>query len=71
MDVHSGAERAQWQKHMIQVLKTENPEINTLLLELANQSADPKGVVAAGLAVYKALDLSMEAQEELLTSLGV
>lgn len=53
-----------WQKQMIHHLKTENPEINTLILQIANQSEDPRKVMEAGYVVYKALEIAAQQEEE-------
>jgi hypothetical protein len=52
-----------WQRDMIHHLKEDNPEVNTLLLELAQSSADPKAVVLAGYLVYKALEMAAEEED--------
>lgn len=57
--------KAEWKKTMIHHLKDENPEVNALLLALAQTSSDPKTVVLAGYAIYKALELAQE-EENLL-----
>lgn len=49
-----------WKKEMIHHLKEENPEINALLIDLAQTSQDPKKVVLAGYAVYKALEMAQD-----------
>ena len=49
-----------WKKAMVHRLKEENPEVNTLLLEWAQESNDPKAVIMAGYLVYQALEASME-----------
>jgi len=54
-----------WSKLMLRQLKEENPEINSLLLDLAHDSQDPKAVVLAGYKVYKLLELA-EANERRL-----
>lgn len=60
-----------WRKDMINHIKEENPEINSLLLEAANKwctsDADKKKVIVAGYLVYKALEMAQEeeAQEAL------
>jgi hypothetical protein len=61
-----GSELKSWQKEMIHHLKEDNPEVNTLLLELAQQSEDPKKIVLAGYLVYKALEMALEEEEPLL-----
>ena len=60
---------AAWKKWMIHHLKDDNPEINTLLLELAKDSPDPKGLVMAGYAVYRALELAQEVETATLAPL--
>lgn len=52
----------QWKKRMVQLLKEENPEINAILLEIAQNSSDPKNVIMAGYMVYNALEIAF-AQE--------
>jgi hypothetical protein len=52
-----------WQREMIHHLKEDNPEVNTLLLDLAQASNDPKAVVLAGYLVYKALELAAEEED--------
>lgn len=59
-----------WKKQMINHIKEENPEINSLLLEVANQCDNDytkKKVILAGYLVYKALEMAQEeeAQEAL------
>jgi hypothetical protein len=59
-----------WKKEMINHIKEENPEINSLLLEVANNCPDDftkKKVILAGYLVYKALEMAQEeeAQEAL------
>lgn len=53
-----------WKRRMIHHLKEDNPEVNTLLLELAQQSSDPKAVILAGYMVYQALELALNEEEE-------
>lgn len=52
-----------WKKKMVHRLKEENPEVNTLLLELAQKSKDPKAVILAGYLIYNALELAQEEEE--------
>jgi hypothetical protein len=54
-----------WPKQMLRQLREENPEINSLLLDLAQDSPDPKQVILAGYKVYKLLELA-EANERKL-----
>ncbi len=48
---------------MLQYLRNENPEINSILLDLAQQSLDPKMVIQAGYKVYRALELAFESEK--------
>ena len=52
----------QWQKQMIHQLQESNPEINVLLLNLAQQSEDPKATILAGFSVYQVLHWAYETQ---------
>jgi hypothetical protein len=53
-----------WRRAMIHQLKEENPEINSMLLEIAQVSQDPKNVLLAGYLVYKAIELSYNAETQ-------
>lgn len=50
----------EWKREMVHHLKEDNPEINTLLLNLAQNSSDAKKVILAGYLIYKALELAEE-----------
>jgi hypothetical protein len=67
LDEYIAKSEEQWKREMIHHLKEENPEINSLLLELAQNSTDPKNVVMAGYLVYKALEMAQteESQESM------
>ncbi|MBK8189951.1 MAG: hypothetical protein IPK79_05820 [Vampirovibrionales bacterium] len=52
-----------WKKSMVHRLKEENPEINTLLLTLAQKSKDPKSVIMAGYLIYSVIELSHDVEE--------
>jgi hypothetical protein len=54
----------QWQKQMIRQLQESNPEVNGLLLSLAQQSEDPKNTILAGFAVYQVLHWAYESQRQ-------
>jgi hypothetical protein len=62
---HGDGTNNSWYNDMLRQLREENPEINSMLLELAQRSSDPKGVVMAGYKVYKLLELA-EANERKL-----
>lgn len=52
-----------WKKEMINHIKEENPEVNALLLEIANQCESDetkKKVILAGYLIYKALEMAQE-----------
>lgn len=54
---------AAWRKKMIHYIKDENPEINTAIIEAANNTdLDPKAVALGAYMTYKLLE--MAAQEE-------
>lgn len=55
----------EWKKEMIHHLKEDNPEVNSLLLKLAQTSSDPKKVILAGYMVYKALEQADDAENDL------
>jgi hypothetical protein len=54
----------QWQKQMIRQLQESNPEVNALLLSLAQQSEDPKSTILAGFSVYQVLHWAYEVQRQ-------
>ena len=60
-----------WKKSMIAQIKDENPEINTLLLTVAQNSPDPKGVIMAGYMVYKALEHAYAEEGQSLKDLDI
>lgn len=46
-----------WRKNMIHYIKEENPEVNTAIVELANNTdLDPKAVAAGAYVIYKMLE---------------
>jgi hypothetical protein len=58
-DVHS------WRKNMIHYIKTENPEINSAIIEAANLTdLDPKAVALGAYMTYILLELSSKEQDE-------
>ncbi len=52
-----------WKKQMVHRLKGENPEINSILLDLAQKSSDPKSVILAGYLIYDALEQAQKEEE--------
>jgi hypothetical protein len=58
-----GTNPAEWKRELLNRLKQNNPEVNALLLELAQNSQDPKGTILAGFAVYHALELALKEED--------
>ncbi len=60
-DVHA------WRKNMIHYIKEENPEINTAIIEAANNTdLDPKAVALGAYMTYILLEMAMK-DEAMLT----
>lgn len=58
-----------WRKKMIHYLKEENPEINTAIIEAANNTdLDPKAVALGAYMTYVLLEMAMKDDE---TFMGV
>lgn len=56
-----------WRKKMIHYLKDENPEINTAIIEAANNSdLDPKAVALGAYMTYSLLELAMKEADAML-----
>ncbi|MBY0449149.1 MAG: hypothetical protein K2X01_00805 [Cyanobacteria bacterium] len=60
-----------WKKQMIHYIKEENPEVNTILVDLAQRSQDPKAVIMAGFFVYQALDLAAREEDASLDAVSI
>lgn len=59
-DVHS------WRKKMIHYIKDENPEINTAIIEAANNTElDPKAVALGAYMTYVLLETAAKEQDNL------
>ncbi len=57
-----------WRKKMIHYLKEENPEINTAIIEAANNTdLDPKAVALGAYMTYVLLELAMKEDDALIT----
>ena len=53
-----------WRKKMIHYLKEENPEINTAIIEAANNTdLDPKAVALGAYMTYILLEMAMKDDE--------
>ena len=50
----------EWKREMVHHLKEDNPEINSLLLAMAQDSSDAKKIILAGYMVYKAIEIAEE-----------
>ena len=56
-----------WRKSMIHYIKEENPEINTAIIEAANQTdLDPKAVALGAYMTYALIELAMKDNEALM-----
>lgn len=56
-----------WRKKMIHYLKEENPEINTAIIEAANNTdLDPKAVALGAYMTYILIEMAMKENEALL-----
>lgn len=56
-----------WRKKMIHYLKEENPEINTAIIEAANNSdLDPKAVALGAYMTYSLLETAMKDVDALM-----
>lgn len=59
-DVHS------WRKKMIHYIKDENPEINSAIIEAANNTdLDPKAVALGAYMTYVLLEMAAKEQDNL------
>jgi hypothetical protein len=53
-----------WRKKMIHYLKDENPEINTAIIEAANNTnLDPKAVALGAYMTYVLLEMAMKDED--------
>ncbi len=56
-----------WRKKMIHYIKDENPEINTAIIEAANQTdLDPKAVALGAYMTYTLIELAMKDNDSLM-----
>ncbi len=56
-----------WRKKMIHYVKDENPEINTAIIEAANQTdLDPKAVALGAYMTYILIELAMKDNDALM-----
>lgn len=56
-----------WRKKMIHYIKEENPEINTAIIEAANQTdLDPKAVALGAYMTYALIELAMKDSDSLM-----
>lgn len=53
----------EWKRAMVQRIKEDNPELNTLFLQMAQHSDHPKELILGGYLTYCALELADRAQE--------
>lgn len=56
-----------WRKKMIHYLKEENPEINTAIIEAANNTdLDPKAVALGAYMTYILLEIAIKEEESIM-----
>lgn len=56
-----------WRKKMIHYIKDENPEVNTAIIEAANQTdLDPKAVALGAYMTYTLIELAMKDSDNLM-----
>ncbi len=56
-----------WRKNMIHYIKDENPEINTAIIEAANNTdLDPKAVALGAYMTYTLIELAMKDNDALM-----
>ncbi len=56
-----------WRKKMIHYIKEENPEINTAIIEAANNTdLDPKAVALGAYMTYNLLETAMKEDDALM-----
>ncbi len=56
-----------WRKKMIHYIKDENPEINTAIIEAANNtSLDPKAVALGAYMTYNLIELAMQENDQII-----
>lgn len=63
IDAQLQASPDDWKRAMVQRIKEDNPELNTLLLQQAQHSAHPKDLILGAYIIYCALELADRAQE--------
>ena len=60
-----------WRKKMIHYVKDENPEINTAIIEAANQTnLDPKAVALGAYMTYTLIELALKDNDALMNFQG-
>ena len=56
-----------WRKKMIHYIKDENPEINTAIIEAANNTdLDPKAVALGAYMTYILIEMAMKESEAIM-----
>ena len=58
-----------WKSGMVQHIREENPEVNSLLLKLAQKVRDPKSFILGGYLVYKLLELAEDEESQGINSI--
>ena len=61
---------AEWRKKMIHYIKEENPEVNALIIESAQQtSLDPKAIALGAYLTYVALEKADKAETSVIENM--
>ena len=61
---------AEWRKKMIHYIKEENPEVNALIIESAQQtSLDPKAIALGAYLTYVALERADKAESSVIENI--
>lgn len=61
---------AEWRKKMIHYIKEENPEVNALIIESAQQtSLDPKAIALGAYLTYVALERADKAETSVIENI--
>ena len=61
---------AEWRKKMIHYIKEENPEVNALIIESAQQTnLDPKAIALGAYLTYVALERADKAESSVIENI--
>lgn len=58
---------SKWRKSMIHVIKDENPELNSAIIEIANKTdLDPKALATGAYMAYSLIEIASRKQDEIV-----